>query len=134
MRDSERGQIRNRERAKQLRDFTGLRWGKITPTDIDCYVEFWDRLFVFAEAKGKGLYVPFGQRLALERLCDAVAETGRIAVQLVLDHDTPPEQDVDYGRCLVRAVRYQREWKEPDNPITCREAIDKLLGMVHIPF
>ena len=38
MDDLDRGKIRNRECAGQLKDFSGLRFGKITPTDIDGFV------------------------------------------------------------------------------------------------
>ena len=46
---AERGVIRNRQFAQQLRDFSGLRFGKITPTDIDGFMDFGDRLFVVLE-------------------------------------------------------------------------------------
>ena len=50
-----RGKIGNRRRALQIRDFTGLRWGNITPTDIDALIDFGDKVFVFIEVKKKGL-------------------------------------------------------------------------------
>ena len=121
-----RGKIRNRERAKQLRDFTGLRWGKITPTDIDAFTEFGDKVFVFVEAKVNGVAMPFGQRLAFERLCDAVAESGRTAVYFVVEHDSNPEIDVDYANCPVEQYRYNCEWHKPAEQITCKKAIDAL--------
>ena len=128
-----RGEIENKNRARQLRDFTGLRFGNITPTDIDGFVEFWDKLFVWIEAKVTGTELHYGQRLALERQCDAVAQTGRMAVVLVIDHDTPPEDDIDFATCPVRAYRYNKAWGEPREPITCKAAIDKLLEQADIP-
>jgi len=121
-----RGAIRNRQRAKQLRDFTGLRWGKITPTDVDAFVEFHDRLFVWIEAKLRGASMSFGQKLALERLCDAVEETGRTAAVLIVEHDAEPDEDVDYAACTVKKYRYNQDWQEPDRSTTCKEAIDAL--------
>ena len=125
-----RGEIQNRERAKQLRDFTGLKWGNITPTDIDGFVEFRDKLHVYMEFKVSDTKLQEGQRKALERACDAATTPERQAVALILEHDTPPEQDIDCAACPVREYRYQREWREPVNPITCKEAIDVLLGKV----
>jgi len=122
-----RGQIQNRERARQLRDFTGLQFGSITPTDVDGFVEFRDKLFVWIEAKLGGQSIPSGQRLALERQCDAVSETGRMAVVLVIDHDTSPSEDINFASCLVREYRLEQEWREPLMPITCRAAIEILL-------
>ena len=38
--NSLRGATTYKERAKQGRDFTGLRYGNITPTDIDGLIEY----------------------------------------------------------------------------------------------
>ncbi len=122
-----RGEIRNRKRARQLRDFTGLRFGTITPTDIDGFLEFRDRLFVWIETKFRGQEMPDGQRLALERQCDAVAETGRAAAVLVVEHDAQPEKDIAVAECPVREYRYEQRWHEPIMPVTCRQAIVRLL-------
>ena len=127
-----RGEIKNRERAKQLRDFTSLCFGNITPTDIDCFIEFGDKLFVIAEAKVEGEELPFGQRLAMERWCDAIGETGRLSAALVVEHNTTPDEDIDFASCPVREYRYECKWNEPIKPVTCREAIDILLSKVHI--
>jgi len=127
-----RGKIQNRLRARQLRDFTGLRFGNITPTDIDGFVEFRDKLFVWIEAKLNGVPMDLGQRMALERQCDAVGETGRKAAVLVIEHDTSPSDDIDFASCPVREWRYEGEWREPIRPVTCRDAIDILLEKAHI--
>ena len=127
-----RGEIQHRERARQLRDFSGLRWHNITPTDIDGFVEFRDRLFVFFEAKLKGKDVPQGQRKALERLCDIVSETGRLSAALILEHETMPVEDIDFASCPVCEYRYNGKWNEPIKAITCKAAIDILLDEAHI--
>ena len=45
----ERGVIHNRERGAQIRDYSGLRFGNITPTDIDGFMDFGGRVFVVFE-------------------------------------------------------------------------------------
>ena len=45
MLDEERGKIENQDYAKQLFNFQGLRWDKITPTDIDGSLDFNGELF-----------------------------------------------------------------------------------------
>ena len=45
----ERGVITNRARARQIRDFSGLQIGTITPTDLDGLIEFHDECFIFCE-------------------------------------------------------------------------------------
>ena len=127
-----RGEIKYKDRARQLRDFTGLRFGSITPTDIDGFVEFRDKLFVWIEAKLTGAELLQGQRMALERQCDAVRETGRMAVVLVIEHDTEPEEDIDFASCPVRELRHHRKWRPPDEPITCKDAIAALVQAAHI--
>jgi len=126
----ERGVIRNRQFAQQLRDFSGLRFGKITPTDIDGFMDFGDRLFVVLEGKHQGSQLHYGQRLALERLVDAChCPPRRVAVALILDHVETPEQDVDFGACLVRAMRWKGAWvPQHHKQITCRKAVERLLA------
>lgn len=119
---SVRGAIRNRGLAGQLRDFTGLRFGSITPTDIDGFLEFGDRLFIVFETKHAGRDLPNGQRLAIERLVDAIAESGREAIALIGEHDT--RGDIDFANCPLRKYRYQGKWREPQSPTTFKQAVD----------
>lgn len=127
---AERGVIRNREFAQQLRDFSGLRFGRITPTDIDGFMDFGDRLFVVMEGKHIGSALQTGQRLALERLVDAChCPPRRIAVALILDHTEAADKDVDFAMCVVRSMRWNGKWIRPMlQGITCRAAIDKLVA------
>jgi hypothetical protein len=49
--ESLRGTITNRARFIQAIRFDGMKFGRITPTDIDAAIEFDNRLFIFIEAK-----------------------------------------------------------------------------------
>jgi hypothetical protein len=120
-----RGVIRNRERAQQLRDFSGLRYGSITPTDIDGFMEFGDRVFIFIESKHAGAPLPKGQRMAIERLTDAISETGRASIAIVCEHNT--HDDIDFANCPVREWRVGRQWVKPDKQYTLRAVIDSFL-------
>jgi len=122
-----RGEIQNRARAQQIRDFTGLCWGSITPTDIDGFVEFRDKLFVWIEAKLVGQDMDDGQRKALERACNAIAGTDRMSAILLIEHNEPCDKDIQFATCPVRQWFYKGEWRSPMRPVTCKEAIDKLL-------
>ena len=130
----ERGVIRNRQLAMQIRDFSGLRFGKITPTDIDGFLEFGDRLFVFIEGKRDGAPLSGGQMLALARLADAChMPPRRIATAIVVDHATGPE-DIDYANATVRTLRWDGKWVRPlQRGITLRAAIDRLLALSQRP-
>ena len=128
---AERGVIRNRQYAQQLRDFSGLRFGNITPTDIDGFLDFGDRLFVLIEGKHAGSPMQRGQLLALQRLVDAChCPPQRISAGLIVDHYDGHEADVDVGSCVVRSWRWMGEWRKPlVAGITCRQAIERLIGM-----
>lgn len=122
------GEIRDAEKARQLMLFKSLRWGKISPTNIDMLLEFNDRLFVLCEAKFGAAPLPLGQRLGLERTCAAIqASSDRVAVVFQVTHDR--SDDVDLGLCTV--VRYysgkERIWKTLPRVTTLKEAIDALI-------
>lgn len=123
---SARGVIRNR-RFKQVNDFSGLRYGSITPTDIDGFLDFNDLWFVFLESKYAGSEMPYGQRLALERLVDCIPEPKK-AIGLIAEHHHREDEDIDVARAMVTEVRYARSWRdERSRTLTVREAIDLFL-------
>lgn len=125
-----RGVIRNRSLAMQIRDFSGLAYGKITPTDIDGFLEFGDRLFIFIEGKRDGTPLSYGQTLALARLADAChIPPRRYATAIIVDHPSG-ESDIDYATATVRTWRWGGEWRKPlQRGITLRAAIDRLMAL-----
>lgn len=131
---TERGRIRNPELALVERDFSGLRWGAITPTDIDGFVEFSDRLYMFIEGKYGDSKLKGGQAIALNRLCDAIhdPEKGRYAVLFVVAHDG--SQRFDYSGAYVTQYRWNGKSITPASPTTLKLAMDimrdKCLGNV----
>lgn len=124
--DPMQGKIRNREYAKQLRDFSGLCFGKISPTDIDGFLDFGGKAFVFIETKHGGAMPPFGQKLALERVCDACQRSGVETLLIVASHDTA--EDVDVGSLPVIAHRYKEKWKKPKQQTSVRQYVDQFLN------
>jgi hypothetical protein len=130
--DSEavRGVIRNTEQAKRINDFSGLRFGKITPTDIDGFIDFQNKAFVLIETKYTGGHMPFGQRLAIERLIDIIDETGRKGLALVAEYGNELG-DIDCAKAVVTEYRYRGEWKIPRIPLNVKDAIDRFLKEVN---
>lgn len=109
-----RGVIQNREYKQQIADFSGLRFGKITPTDLDAFMDFGNKLFVFVEAKYGGADLPYGQRLALERLCDAChAPPSRSAVAFIVSHTS--KGDIDFASTVVTRYRWEGKWHAPQS-------------------
>lgn len=121
-----RGLILNREYATQIRDFSGLLFGNITPTDIDGLIDFRDRIFIIMEFKHSGAPIPFGQKLALERLTDIICETGRIGIGLIAEHNT--NGDIDCANCLVTQYRYRKQWVTPLSQFNVKEIITHFLN------
>lgn len=107
--DSQRGLIRNRHRGTQCHDFSGLRFGNITATDIDGLIEYRGKAYIFIEVKYKDAGLPFGQRLAFERLCDDLQHQ-KPTVLIVASHED--EGDIDVERATVREYRFKGKWKE----------------------
>lgn len=125
---SERGVIKDKRRAQQINDFSGLRLGNITPTDIDGLIEYHDKAWIVFEIKYKGAQLLFGQRLAIERMTNAFTAAGKKAMALVVEHNVDDtDNSVDCAKCFVREVYYgdSPTWRPPKRKINLREAIDE---------
>lgn len=120
-----RGAIRNREYANQVKDYSGLLYGRITPTDLDGIIDFGNKAWVIIELKHLDADLPVGQRLAIERLTDIIWQSGRPALALVAIHNTV--EDIDVAMCKVVEYRYHGKWKPAPNYKTVRGAIDGFL-------
>lgn len=130
-----RGAIHNRPRAKQLRDYSGLRFGKITPTDIDGLIEYKNKAYVILELKYGDTELPFGQRLALERLTDDLEQVGKPTLCIVATHDTHDcNKDIDAANTIVTKYRLKREWipLSPDLEVTTRTIIELFLNNLSV--
>ncbi len=121
---AERGVIRNRKYAQQIRDFSKLRFGKITPTDIDAFLDFQDKVFIFIESKYKDSQLPYGQRLALERLADSTWKSGKHTLLIIASH--VKDGDIEYSSCMVRELRWQGKKYFPKNK-TAKQVIDSFI-------
>jgi hypothetical protein len=108
----ERGVITNRDRASQLRDFSGLRipGTNITPTDIDMLIEYHNKYFFFAETKYRDAMILSGQKLALERLCDAAHRSGKLSIAFITRHTAEIGEDIDMAMTEVEEYRWNFHW------------------------
>jgi hypothetical protein len=120
---NERGKIYRAEYASQIRDYSGLRYGKITPTDIDGFMDFGNEAFVFLELKHAGAELPRGQRLALSRLCDACRPSVP-SIVFVAEHENTPPDEIDGGNARVVEIYHGGKWAPPRRALTLREAVD----------
>lgn len=105
-----RGQIVFRDRARQIRDFSGLLFNTITPTDIDGLIEYHDKAYILIELKYGDSPISEGQKLALERLTDDLRKVGKLTLCIIARHDNAdPKDDIDVAQCIVSRYRLNKE-------------------------
>ena len=124
-----RGEIHNRERARQIRDFSGIIYGNITPTDIDGLIEYHGKGYIILELKLVGTKIQFGQKLALERMTDDFQKSGKAALCIIADHTIyDPAKDIIASNTIVREYRYNFKWTIPtSDTITTKQMMDKFI-------
>lgn len=121
--------IRNREQITQIKDFSGLRWGTIRPTDVDVFLEFSNRVFILIELKHVKGEFKGGQMLALERMVDAIDNPPeRRAILLLGEHSARIGQDIMVADVPVIKCRWNRKWRSVNKPQNMKTAIDNFLA------
>jgi hypothetical protein len=119
-----RGKLRNPEFRYQEIDYSGLRIGKCTPSDIDFMMEFNNKLFIAGELKYGTAQMQYGQETLLTRMADGHKIPFFI---LLVHHTTPATEAIDAGNCKV-SMYYSNQthkWITPNNQ-TVKELINDL--------
>lgn len=130
-----RGSLHTIDRAKQLHDFQHIKIGNITPTDLDGFIDYRGRAFVFFELKhvskiDEWLEAEFdGQRVALERLVMAVGNAGLKCALFAAEHESSPDDVVDAAQCAVRAIYYKSKWTTVRAHFTLRDLTYRFVGL-----
>jgi hypothetical protein len=118
-----RGKIYNRAYAAQVNDFSGMRWGNITPTDMDGLIEYHNKCFIFIETKFMDKPLPYGQKLAFERLVDSLNKPG---ILIVTTHNG--SGDIDMKSTKIREYYWQGKWY-PGLDIQLKCFVDFFIGI-----
>jgi hypothetical protein len=122
--------FRNKNNARALVEFSGLRYGNKMPTDIDAFLDFDNKAFVFFEVKYRNADMSYGQQLALERLCDSVNPDIEAYV-LVVSHTTK-DGDIDLASSIITKIRHGGKWMRPARKnATVKEFVDWLYRRVY---
>lgn len=129
-----RGTIKNFQHATQARDFNEIRWGKITPTDVDLSIDFGGKFFVFADLKFQGATMPRGQEIYFENLCRVLWKGGSHAVAIVAEHCAPPNTPIRAYEAIVtryflQTPKQPAKWRTPREQIYLKKAVDDLLKL-----
>lgn len=117
-----RGTIQCKKRMHQVVRFEGIRFGSITPTDIDLSLDYQKKVFVFCEFKLKGTEIQDGQRMHLEALVDGL---GYDAIAFICEHEVDDvSQDVIAAEAKVISYYYYGEWHKAENNRTVKWCIE----------
>lgn len=127
--DEDRGKIHIRDRAQQIRDFSGLRYGKVTPTDIDACLEMRQyNAIILYEFKSYDVPMPRGQRIALEEMIDCFEKAGKSAILFKCVHGVSDAQkDIVADQVPVVAQYQNKKWTRIHGHVTCRQITDAFL-------
>tara|TARA_R100001463_G_scaffold73845_1_gene127724 strand:- start:943 stop:1335 length:393 start_codon:yes stop_codon:yes gene_type:complete len=105
--------IKNRDRVKQVIDFTGVQNGKMHPSDVDAVLEFDNEALILMEVKYKFNKIPRGQKLLLERIAD---RWGEKAIVLKIEHNFNNDKlNIPLNECEVTQIYYNKKWTIIDN-------------------
>lgn len=115
------------EYARQLILFRGIESGTATPTDIDGFIEKGGRAFLFYEFKAGGAKVPYGQRLALERIVDACRDAHRKAAVFICRHENFDGSDIEAADAIVDAVYCGGKWYQLTHRPTVKAMTERFL-------
>lgn len=130
---SEYGTIRNPSKARQLNIFSGLSSAGIDATDIDGLIEYRNLGYVIYEVKHKGVDVPLGQRLALERMVNDFAAVNKRAIAMVVEHNIDdPNIPISVKDCSVRVLYCsdEKRWRPPKKYMTAGMLTDIFLKRI----
>lgn len=100
--------IHNHKQMGQCVDFSGLEIGRMNATDVDCCMEYKDKLFIYVETKYDDAEIPIGQRLFLERQVDAVSKAGKVGIAIKTKHFT--SDDIDIANTTVTKIYWEGKW------------------------
>lgn len=99
------------DRASQLVDLTGINYGNLSPTDVDGFLEIKNKLFIFLEFKNKNAPpIRYGQRTALERVVDALHQSGKVSLAVIGQHNTAHTEIINGAASKALEVRWQGQW------------------------
>ena len=121
-----RGEIKYLERYKQLISYAGMELTrKITPTDIDGFIDLKGKCFIYIEGKLINKELDYGQRLALENVVKSHEKADHKSIAIIFRLNSKPDDLIDAKSQIVSEVylKYNNnyKWRKPPkvNLLTC---------------
>lgn len=108
-----RDEIRSRERVSQIRNFKGMHFGSILPTDIDWMIEYKNKAYVFGETKFYEIHLKAGQLVIFSTFENKLGDI-----------------DVANTKVIYYRSTGDKDWKSGKDGITVRQLVDDFLGAI----
>lgn len=123
--------VKNSNLIAQVVDFTALKNYKIRPSDIDAVLEFDNEVLILMEFKRRGVKIPSGQKLLLERICDSW-HTKKSIVLKVEHYFYDETKNIPIEKTAVTGYYMNGSWVHYDGFENGRNVIDVInkLGML----
>lgn len=100
-----RGTIKHINRFKQVISFEGMeRLRKITPTDIDGFIDYGGKFFIYMECKHENKNLEYGQRLAMESVVKSHTKAGHKACAIWFTHNSASDEVIICRDAKVKMV------------------------------
>ncbi len=131
------GKIRYPARSSQPIDFSGIRHGNATPSNVDGLLELDGKLFVILEYKHSSAQeMPRGQRLMIERLTDQLGSGICYSLAVVGVHNAEIGEEIDAANAMASEVRWRGQWRDlKGRKFTVKQCVDHAYNFVfHEPF
>lgn len=116
--------IRNTKQVRQSIDFTGVQNDKIHPTDVDFVLEFDNEILILGEVKRKGVEIPLGQKLVLQRIADKWGDKA-IVLKVVHSHNND-DTDIPLKDCFVESYYVNKKWFRLQNSYSLVDFVNSL--------
>lgn len=125
--DKQRGKIKYPERRLQIIDWSGIRYRKITCSDIDGGFDIHGDVFVFTDIKMETALFENGERYFYEALIDNL---NKPAIVIIARHNIiDTKKEIPAHNCWVEMayVGKNKGWQKPKDYIELKDAIDEFL-------
>ena len=111
--------------------FSKLKYGTITPSDIDGLIEYKNKCYIFFEFKYNFGDLNTGQRLMFERLIRDISKIKPCIFFLASWDDSMVEDNsINAAEAIVYYVRDALGWHKPDSNVTLNDCIDYFINLV----
>lgn len=121
--------IRDKVHNNQYVDFSGLKFGRVRPSDIDGFMIF-NNLTIIFEFKHVNTHgISAGQQRILKTMCDRMHSDKAHAIVIYATHSNDAYMsDLDAGNAIVQSWYFgNSEWRKAKSRVTAREFVAWLM-------